>query len=575
PDPSRFRGWEISDFQIRGAPKDLRGDLKDGLELAGKSKILWTDYPIFTPEKLADDLDRTRLFLARNGYPGSKVEPRLHPGEKEKKLAVTIQVDAGPAVRVADNVTEAFPEELEPKAKKILELKEGEIFTEDEVNRRLAELTQVLKEAGHAFGEITTRLDWQDPTHVVVVFVVDAGPVFTFGSTEVIGVGDDLKEVAKRAIAIEEGATYSPKALDRAEQNLRLLDLFRKIHIYTEAAQERRLHVVADLDERPYRTIEASIGYWTEDQVRASASWKHRNLFRAGRGLSLDGSYSQFLQDASVSVWRPTLFRSRTYGSITLRGQREDEETYVLNTGEVELAAFYLYSVTSTLRGAVALSSYTLDAKTDSAAAFANPGPSLGTFSLTWSQEDLDNRLSPHDGRYLSAPLELGMPGFETTENYARLEPQGILYTPVTETWTLASRALIGYAAPMRNATALLPNKRFYAGGTSSMRGYERRMLGPLDSEGTPIGGTVKAEFSTELRFPIWWRFGGALFVDGGQVWLRRDKVRPRDLRFAVGPGIMVQTPIGPIRVDVGFPLGGLRSGQPHAVPHLSIGHVF
>jgi outer membrane protein insertion porin family len=138
-----------------------------------------------------------------------------------------------------------------------------------------------------------------------------------------------------------------------------------------------------------------------------------------------------------------------------------------------------------------------------------------------------------------------------------------------------AARLRAGWAEPLGDSEDLLPNKRFFAGGATSMRGFKRHKLGPLDDEGAPLGGESKVEASLELRFPIFGRLGGAAFVDAGQVWTGGNTFAFDELEVAAGPGLVIRTPIGPIRGDVGFRLTDLDKTQPDQVYHLSIGHPF
>ncbi len=107
------------------------------------------------------------------------------------------------------------------------------------------------------------------------------------------------------------------------------------------------------------------------------------------------------------------------------------------------------------------------------------------------------------------------------------------------------------------------------------MRGFKRRKLGPLDEDGASLGGEAKVEGALELRFPIVGRVSGAAFLDVGQAWARRRDVHLEDLEVAIGPGLIVNTPVGPARADLGYRLTSYDNSQPKSVVHFSIGHPF
>src|SRR5262249_26236755 len=131
---------------------------------------------------------------------------------------------------------------------------------------------------------------------------------------------------------------------------------------------------------------------------------------------------------------------------------------------------------------------------------------------------------------------------------------QGAVYYPLGF-WGLfgAARVRLGVVKPIAGDDQVPLFERFYAGGTGSVRGYERRHVGPL-ADGDPIGGRTLVETSAELRRTIVGKLGGALFVDAGQVGLHDDQL-PGDLQVGVGFGMRYSSPVGPIRLDIGFPL--------------------
>jgi hypothetical protein len=136
------------------------------------------------------------------------------------------------------------------------------------------------------------------------------------------------------------------------------------------------------------------------------------------------------------------------------------------------------------------------------------------------------------------------------------------------------------------------PQKRFFAGGANSVRGFAQNQLGPrvlivavddlveerngdppvcaveevldLTCDASPLadgvftvrpsGGSVLLEGSVELRFPVWGdNVDGATFMDFGQVWSSSSDLRLDDLEFTPGFGIRYQTPVGPVRVDLAY----------------------
>ena len=101
-----------------------------------------------------------------------------------------------------------------------------------------------------------------------------------------------------------------------------------------------------------------------------------------------------------------------------------------------------------------------------------------------------------------------------------------------------------------------------------------RRRLGPLSASNDPLGGLSLLEGSIELRRPIWRELGGAVFLDFGQVSTRSFDLPVDSLRFSSGFGLSYATPVGPVRLDIGFPFKKPRGDKPWQV-HFSIGAYF
>ena len=124
-------------------------------------------------------------------------------------------------------------------------------------------------------------------------------------------------------------------------------------------------------------------------------------------------------------------------------------------------------------------------------------------------------------------------------------------------------------------------SERFFAGGDTTIRGFALDTVGtpPTISEnGFPLGGNAVVIMNAELRVPVWREFGAAFFVDGGNVFDRVTNMDFGELRGALGIGLRYRSPVGPIRIDVGFKLDRRELGgslEPRAVWHLSIGQAF
>jgi outer membrane protein insertion porin family len=136
----------------------------------------------------------------------------------------------------------------------------------------------------------------------------------------------------------------------------------------------------------------------------------------------------------------------------------------------------------------------------------------------------------------------------------------------------LALKLKIGGILPIRNNDFIPVEERFYSGGSYSVRGWARQELGPKDPTGRPVGGKSVFEFSTEFRYPIYDIVRGVAFMDFGNVWIESYTWKLNEIRYSLGLGIRIRTPIGPVRLDAARPI---FDEETRIQVHFSVGHAF
>lgn len=569
-----YRGWTVSAFDITGLDGDTTSRLKRGLALAATSGLLGSERPLFLPENLDEDLRRTTLFLARQGYPYARIHPRAQAVAKRRRIALELHVEPGPPVLVAAVALDSLPATLSEKDVRAVTLAPGNILADADVASSATELQSKLVDRGHARATVTPRLDWRDSTHVDVHFVIQPGPVYYYGDLILPDVRPDLEGLARETVGIRRGDIYAPSDLTKARNNLRTLGLFLQTRLEIVDAAYDTVDVVATLVERRPSTIETSVRYWTDESIQGTARWTNRNMFGGGRGLSAGITASSLLQKAEVATWWPAVAGPNTFLIPTLRAEREDEESYTTVSAGGLLSLRYNFSFETHLLTGVDVSHVNVTEKLSGALIQAQDGL-LTALRFEASMRRTDDPITATRGHILGAGLEWAPKDLGTDNSYATTTVGAALFLPILSGTQIAFRTLVGGATPTGGSVDLLPNKRFYSGGASSHRGFHRRKLGPLDEGGAPIGGEAKVETSAELRFPIAWRLRGTAFVDAGQVWRTSDDVTAENVEVAVGPGLWLTTPIGPIRFDVGYRLTFHETTQPRWVFHFTAGPAF
>jgi len=355
------------------------------------------------------------------------------------------------------------------------------------------------------------------------------------------------------------------------------LRLFRTIRIDEDKRRDPRVEVRIRLVEAPRHEVRFGVGYDTEEQLRGLAGWRDYDFLGGARQLGFTARASFLRRSIAADFLQPHFPGAHQRLRLIASEDQEDEETYTDDrarfTPRLELQplpaltayAFYRieYDSLSGVKRAVARR-------------FPDLAPHSGLlsgagFGADWN--GTDDLLDPTRGWVTSASVE-PVGGFLGGKfSFVRLQGEGRRYQPLFADLGAAFRLRLGTEALTGGSRDVPLFERLYAGGIGSVRGYERRHVGPLIDD-DPIGGRSLLEGSAELRHPVTERLGAAVFADAGQVSLASFDFPLDDLRYGFGFGLRYKSPVGPLRVDLGFPLEPPR-GDARWQLHLRVGYVF
>ena len=179
----------------------------------------------------------------------------------------------------------------------------------------------------------------------------------------------------------------------------------------------------------------------------------------------------------------------------------------------------------------------------------------LSTFSTAFVRDTRDDYLDPAKGFFSSTDFGVTTKLLGDSD-YITFFTQNSYYRPLPKSLLLAGSLRLGVAHPYGGDTELPISERFFAGGSSSLRGFETDYAGPLDPvSNKPIGGNALVAGSLEMRIPVYRAFSIAGFYDSGNVFQDISDVRLSGFSHAVGLGIRIRTPFGPLRADYGYNL--------------------
>ena len=570
-----WQGREVRSLELDDMPDGLSAFASKGLALAPRRKLLGSKRARLHLGKAEGDARRLRLLLARHGFPDAIITGR---GEAagEDGVKITFIIRPGPAVVYGRVIVQGLPPEAAGAVAAIdRALSSGRRFDEDAVRRAREDLLTAQQHAGHAHPEVDLAVTRPDSGVCDLVFTCVPGHSFLYRDLRVEGAPEDLITLVHRTVDLESDTPYSPEVSAGARRSLRKLKLFRQVRLRSEARDSTTLDLIADLKARNMITANVSVGSFTDNWLMVRGGVLDRNLLRGGRGLGVSASHAAHLREVEARTWWPALMSRRSRTDLRLRYEVQDEESYRLDTTELGLSTLLEAWRTSSLRLGIAISQGDLDRRSRDADAFTSDIGLQTILSGIWYRDTSDTPLDPHRGSRLTLQGDWSPPGFWTETPFGSLRAFGSWYFPLGERSTLAMRLDGAIARPLGEMVDLLPDRRWFAGGVSTMRGYGRRGLGPVDSEGNPVGGEARILAGGELRLPLWSLFRLALFVDSGQVWSRPGLANLVDLAVSGGAGLLVGTPIGPVRFDYAYNLTDPVNDRPRSMLQLGIGHPY
>lgn len=532
---------------------------------------------------LEEDRERIRALYRRHGYFEAEASYRVEPGEDRESVAVRIRVREGPPVELAEFHLDLGGVDPSLVDREALGLELGERFGTRDYQTARDRLLTTLRNAGYPRAALEGGAEVDLSTHEArVEWSVIPGPRVRLGEVRYVGLERVHPATLDRELTALPGTLYSEAALRDAQRRLFQLGLFRSVEAEAAPSPDAPPDVwtiQVRVVEREPRSVRAGMGYGTEERLRVEAGFEHRNFLGEARELLLRARYSSLLASFTSRVKQRHFLWTGVDFDAGASLSREQEPAFDADRARshVGLERRLGESWSGRLGYSLEWNDVTeVSESTERILDRARQSFLLSTLESTLRFDSSDDRLNPTRGTRLRFQLGLSPTVLASDFDFLKTEAEASAFYPIGM-FVLAGRLELGTILPFGNTSAdeIPLVTRFFSGGSTSVRGFGYQELGPLDDAGEPVGGTGLVEGSLELRFPIWGRFGGVVFVDAGQVTLDPFRFRAGDVGWSTGVGLRARTPVGPLRIDVGFPFD-----TDDAIPrtprlHLSIGHAF
>ena len=553
---------------------------------------IWLPERTLTIRDLEDDLLRIRQFYRAFGYYHTRASFQIKEISPDDVRSGMRKATAGhkkdsseqpivvrPLVNITFSVTEGPPVLLETITVKIdppienisdqtvlerLPLKTGGIFETTRYSESKKVIKTLLGNLGYPFAELITRASVNtDTNRAKISFVSSPGRKYAFGSLIVSDPDDFVKEaVIRRAMRFKKGETFSTDKVKESQRNLYNLDIFQTALIKPEKpdGMQDDIPVTIQLKPKKRQNVKFGIGYGSEDEFRIKGAWTYRNVWGWGGRISTSARRSSLIENAQVEYLQPYFLDYKN----TLRSQTGIErEKFVSHTsrrvfGNAAFDRNFMKNWIGTLGYSLEINRIEDLNVTDPTQLEENKTGDdylISSARADVVRDTTDNDLNPTKGSVVSASFEQGSTFLGSEITYYQPAVEAKKYLKIAGPVVWAGRFRIQSIQETENTDWIPIFKRFFLGGSNTVRGFGYQKLSPIDLSGNPIGGLSSINANVELRYPIYDQLSGVAFLDMGLVDKTSFHYNLEDMRYTCGLGIRYNTAIGPIRFDFGYKL--------------------
>ena len=552
--------------------------------------MLKRSFPLFRKvdgARLYELPQEIELLYEERGFSETNVD--LVFDKEGSKLKPVLTIEEGVQNKIEDISIQGetfFPEDI--LFGKIGGVQGGPFFQPD-IQKDIERLKRYYLNQGIRGTEIVAVVEQVQDNLYSVRFEIEEGQKIQIENIVITGYKTTRKNTVLREVLLQEGDVARFDAIWESKRKLERLGIFTEVNVEEIPISSDRINLLFSLREGARNYASLGIGMETKSQPRTYAVWDYAfrprgtaeliryNIFGTAAQTSLVGQLS-FRETRGVFSWRQPYFFGlpmETYFNAWL--ERETRTSYTYEGSGISLTTVKRLSksenmdLLATLRYARRIITDLKIGESEIDRRFFPFSTTAVSGSYIWERRD--DPFNPSRGFFFSSVLEWAFPYFGTESDFWKTFNKFQMYAPVVTDVTFGMTARIGLAK------GRVPiHERFFAGGSNSFRGVAFDELGPKDPVSEkPVGGKALLLFNFELTFPIIPAFEnlyGTLFFDLGNVFERRKQVSLTELRNALGLGLKYKTPLGPVRLELGWNLDPYL-GEKSLIGFITIGNVF
>ncbi|MCX5669586.1 MAG: outer membrane protein assembly factor BamA [Candidatus Omnitrophica bacterium] len=574
------RKVRIKDILIKGNQSFSAGRI---LKLLKTKRAWFFNAGVLKDEVLKEDAQRIKSFYQREGFTDVAVDYEVKPDAKKSYLLfITIKVTEGKKYLVGSVEVQGNKDITEKEILKTLsECIPGKVFSQESMKKDVVGIQGLYFDRGYISAQVQeSTLVNTASGRVDITYEITENQVVYVDKIKIKGNIKTKDVVIRREMRILPGERFDGEKLRRSKERLTNLGYFEEVSYDTEETGEpSKKNLVVDVKETKTGAFSFGGGYSTVDQFvgfveveQKNFDWRNWPYFTgAGQSLKVRASIGNLSNGFELSFTEPWMFDypvsfgfdlyRRTHTRDTDVGYGYDE---AVTGGDLRLGkelSEYLRGDLTYRLDQIKISNPTTPTSQDLLDEVGTNVVSVISPSLTYDSRD--NVFNTRKGSLLTGSFDFA--GLGGDKSYTKFFGRASHYFPMPRGAVLEVRGRLGLAQPYGTTEKIPIYERFFAGGAYTIRGYEERGVGPVDTSNNPLGGASMAVGNIEYTYPLFSFLKVAAFYDVGNVWEKlgdifsskdgNGGINSGGFKTGVGLGLRINTPIGPIMLDYGIPM--------------------
>ena len=563
----------VSQVRFEGNEHISQRVLRKQMKTRGRTFIYFVDKTGRLDEvQLEQDLDKIREYYQDHGFIDVGIKEVRKERTSKGPMIITIVIVEGPQYHVRKLTISGYQATSEEKIRKLLKMKEGSLYSPKQLRDDAKMLADAYGSGGYVDLVVTPEGTPAGPALIDVHYNIEEGSRSFVNRVNIEGNTRTKDKVIRREVLVAPGDVFNTVRVDTTKKRLENLGYFAKVETYPEETDiPGRKDLTILVQEKRTGSLSFGGGFSTVDKLVGFAELTQGNFdllnwpsfTGGGQKFRLRLQYGTERKDFILTITEPYFLDRR----LSLSGQAFYNEANYLSADYDQRNYGFLFElrkpITSYMYGTLG---YTLQDIEIFNVASSAPDFILsqkGTFteSKVYSSVVFDSRDNPllsHHGRRItfSPSIAGGFLGGDT-QIYG-LDLEGSQYFSLPKDTILLLNGEIATVSQWGNGNEVPIFERLYLGGSNNLRGFPFREVGPQEN-GEPTGGQSMARATIEWTFPIIVKARGAIFYDTGFVNSDAWSFGFNHLASDIGVGLRLDLPIGPLRLDYGYPV--MRDG--------------